>query len=216
MRRKRLGEQLNEARRRAKMSFEDLANATKMPARYLRRLEKEEYEKLPRFFNIIGILKSWAQATGADFHSFRDALGNKKSLTEDLSFKKYKLSFLKFGFVFTFKHFVLIFVIVLALSILGYLYYSQSFANIAPKIEIENPADVSSVVSKDSILLSGDTNDIEFLYINDAPVELLQDGSFSRLYSLDEGLNAVSFLAKDKNGQTLEVIRSIVYSPQEE
>ncbi|WP_118857767.1 helix-turn-helix domain-containing protein [Sphingomonas mesophila] len=61
-----VGQQLRAARKRLKMSLEDVATSTRIPTRHLESLENSEWDKLPAPTYTIGFAKNYAAAVGLD------------------------------------------------------------------------------------------------------------------------------------------------------
>lgn len=69
-----VGELLREARKRKKLSLEDIAAQTRIPLRHLESLENSDWEHLPAPTYSIGFAKSYAAAVGLDRQEIGDKL----------------------------------------------------------------------------------------------------------------------------------------------
>ena len=209
-----LGEQLRELREKASLSIEELAGRTKVPSRYLRFLEKEEYEKLPPPVYIRGFLQRWAKATGGDSEKLSQQFYREnKFLVNTYSRQKVQKSARGPRFVLTFRPIVGAVAVIALVSLLGYIYYNQFVRLSDPRVEITQPVEVSSVSDERIAPIRGNLRSVERLFINGQSVPT-QGDSFSYEYELSTGLNTISIVAEGSK-QRVEIVRNIIYAPNE-
>lgn len=70
----RVGDQLKAARKRKKMSLEDIASQTRIPLRHLESIESSDWEHLPAPTYSVGFAKSYAAVVGLDKAEIGDLL----------------------------------------------------------------------------------------------------------------------------------------------
>lgn len=205
-----LGEKLRLLRQDAGCTLEELAGRTKIPVHYLRRLEREEYEKLPPPVYIRGFLQRWASVTGGDADALAQQFGRENRFLVATSQAHCAGPSLPMRFVFTLKHIGLALGGAVALVLVGYFYYNQIVAANVPQVEITSPMDVSSVSSRRVVELAGNTRSVTHLTLNDQEVPLKDDGTFAHAFVLSDGPNTISLIAEGKS-ESVEVVRTIIY-----
>lgn len=85
-------------------------------------------------------------------------------------------------------------------------------------LEISNPED-EALVYEDNILISGKTGSDLTVIIssnsNDAGLQSGKDGQFSKVLSLDKGVNIIEITAFDSEGNSKTVVKSVYFSEEE-
>lgn len=212
-----LGEQLKQIREEAGLTLEDLSEKTKIQLKYLERLENEEFGKLPKLVYVRGFIQKWASACNAEpeqlmlqFYRENQALLNRANEENALA------SLSTPSFIITSRHIISSLVLVAAISLLGYFYYNQRILSQAPQIEVVQPAEVSSALDGEVILLKGETKNIKTVTVNGEDVRLGDDGVFEHPYKLEAGLNTIFINAKANNGEVVETVRKVLKLGDEE
>lgn len=206
-----LGEKLRLLREDAGLTLEELAQRTKIPAHYLRFLEREEYEKLPPPVYIRGFLQRWARVTGGDADALAQQFGRENRFFVTTSqARDVSVASARPRFVLTLKHIGVAVGVVVTLLLLGYFYYNQIIAASTPSVEITSPVDVSSVSSRRMVEVAGNTQSVNRLTLNGQEVALGEDGAFSHAYVLGDGPNTLSLIAEGDN-ESIEVVRTVIY-----
>lgn len=205
-----LGEKLRYIREEAGLSVEDLAETTRIQAKYLRCLENEELDKLPSPVYIKGFIQRWAQVCGVEADDLLlQFYRENKFLSRNQQDQKIPSVFSP-SFIVTSKHLVLTFGVIIAAVITGYFYYNQILVFNTPRIEIVSPREFSSVSHEDSILIRGEARGTIRLHIGDTEVPLDDGGVFEHLYYLRSGLNTIMITAEGNNDENIEVIRKVL------
>lgn len=83
-----------------------------------------------------------------------------------------------------------------------------------PAIEITNPSSETTITPLNTILLSGRINPKDKLLIDGVEATPEADGSFSKEYSLEPGLNRIEFSVTRLLGGETAVTRQIIYQPE--
>lgn len=103
--------------------------------------------------------------------------------------------------------------VIAVLVVLGYLSYQLSYLVGRPSISISNPRKAESQTRDNTLVLEGSLTRQARLSVNNRPVDLDQDKSFSiRLY-LSPGLNTIDVTASNLTGKTVSERRYITYIP---
>jgi len=203
-----LGEQLKKIREDAGLSIRDLAVATKIQFKYLKRLESEEYDKLPIPVYVRGFIQKWTRACGVDseklllqFYRENKHLINK---IEDNQLSSIKAP----SFIITSRHLIIVFTTLVLVVLGGYFVYNQRIFQNTPKIEIFSPKEFNVVTENDTILISGKASKVDSILINQEEIES-QQGKFEHNYLLSPGLNTIIIKVKGGTGKTAETIRKV-------
>lgn len=209
---KQLGKKLKSLRKESGLSFESLSKKTKIPVKYLRFLEKEQFENLPQPVFVKGFLKKWAIATDGDSSELEKIY--KKHSHSSISSKLSDIHLARpihLAKKADFKKALIGLSMLVLVSIPSYFIYDQ-FINIkSPTIEIISPTEVNSISLERDVNLEGKTKGVKRLTINGQEVALETNGTFNTSYQLEDGLNVISFEVVDESGKEVEIIRKIVY-----
>ncbi|MDX1608284.1 MAG: helix-turn-helix domain-containing protein [Candidatus Spechtbacterales bacterium] len=206
-----LGENLKNIREEAGLSFEDLAEKTKIQVKYLKYLENEEFGALPGPVYIKGYIKKWATACGADPNKL--ALQFQRENEEILKHKtgKEKIqSPSSPSFVITSKHIVAVIIIVALVALLSFFYFNQRLVSEVPSIEVVHPSDFNSVTEDELITIHGEADNAQVVYVNGEQVQIEKTGQFSYTYTLNAGMNTIVIRAKSSAGREVETARKIL------
>ena len=204
-----LGKKLRQLRLSAGFSFDSLELKTKISAQHLRNLEKEKFDRLPAPVFVRGFLKKWAQATNGDARELQHIYNqsarsfSSKYILEPVSYRVFRFPPARYIFI--------VLCIASAIALFSYIYYNQFIAVRNPQVQITYPIDVDSVSLTQSVRLEGNTQSVERLIINDTPVALNQNGTFLYHYALQKGLNTILFIATNRDGEQVKIIRNILY-----
>ena len=209
-----LGEYLQDARKRMRLTREQVSRLTQIPIRSLQRLEESIYEGLPADVYVKGFLKSLAAVYEAPSQVLIDQFEQERGLDEIIkpgsSEKNIKYS--PPQFTITPKTLTLTFVFFLSIVAVGYLVWQVRSVSAAPPLEIITPFEDTSIFSR-SILLRGKTEAGARVYINEQEILVEESGDFQQVLNLAEGTNQLLIKAQNKFEKSTEVKRVIVVSP---
>lgn len=203
-----VGEYLQEARTRRKQTLEQVEKATKIRAKFLDALEKNQFEKLPDQTFTKGFIRNYATYLGLPptsamaFYRRQVDEGKSRHLPER------GLNPLIRRFSLTPQLFTGAVVGIVLILFFGYLIYSYiTFAG-APVLDVTSPKN-NSVVKREQLVLSGKTDPDGTLNINGQQVTVNKDGTFSVALTVLPGLNTFTFSAKNKYQKETKVVRSV-------
>lgn len=206
---KSLGKKLRQLRLNAGLSFEELELTTKISSYHLRNLEEEKYDKLPAPVFVRGFLQKWAHATKGNEQELYGMYN--KSARPSLPKNVLGVVSLKVLRVPSFRYVFVVLCVVGAVVLFSYIYYNQFIAVRNPQVQITHPLDVDSVSLTQQVRLQGTTQSVENLTINGVRVALGNNGTFLYQYNLEQGLNTISFIATNQDGERVKIIRNILY-----
>lgn len=206
-----LGERIKRTRRRKRLSLAKMESATKIRARYLRSIEKGQYQDLPGDIYVRGFLKKISQTLNMDYQNlislYESEISNQKAKnkyffnTKGISDSKFiltpKMIYAFFGF--------LVFVFIGA-----YFWFQVSGFTSAPSLTISKPQKTDFTTKSDKIVLEGKTDPGANLKINGQSIEIDLEGNFSQNIQLKQGLNKVIISADNKIGKETTLVYQIL------
>ncbi len=202
-----VGQILSQARNRKKLTLEQVEKATRIRLKFLVALEKDELTKLPPGTFTKGFIKNYAAFLGLPVD---DTLAfYRRQVNEKVSplpvrnpappTPKSPLSSLSLTSIGVFILVVLFFI---------YLVYSYFRYAGAPALNLNSPSK-NAVVSEEQIEVSGKTDPDATLTINNQPVSLNENGSFSTKVTLTPGLNTITVVSSNKFHRQTTLTRNL-------
>ena len=208
----RLGQRLREERQKRGLTLEDVTKATKIRPSFLHAIEKGEYQKLPSSSYAQGFVVNYAEFLGFskrealalfrrefDESSVFSVLPERFADPAERSFPRVKIHQTAFVIGMAF---------LLLLAFLGFS-YRDAFLN--PSLTISEPKK-DTIVSGD-IIVSGKTNAYATVTINDTPVSLDDDGTFSKKVTVFPGEVSLIVKAKNRFGRESTVTKHLLVTP---
>jgi len=195
-----LGEKLKKLRGDFRMSLSEISRATRIQVKYLEYLENGEYHKLPADVYVRGFLRSYAHYLNIDEQAFinlyereRHIQVNLNQETEKKTFNVKNLSIS--SFVITPRSIVVVMIFLLVGGAFFYLFREfQAFAG-APRLIILSPAERTTIIETNEIIVQGKTDKGARVSINNQSVFVGSAGEFSDKLTLQSGLNTVTIVA---------------------
>ena len=202
-----VGQILSQARNRKKLTLEQVEKATRIRLKFLVALEKDELTKLPPGTFTKGFIKNYAAFLGLPVD---DTLAfYRRQVNEKVSplpvrnpappTPKSPLLSLSLTSIGVFIMVVLFFI---------YLVYSYFRYAGAPALNLNSPSK-NAVVSEEQIEVSGKTDPDATLTINNQPVSLNENGSFSTKVTLTPGLNTITVVSSNKFHRQTTLTRNL-------
>ncbi len=213
---KTLGEYLKSHREARGISLALAERDLRISRDYLESLEKGEFDNLPADVYVRGILKNYAEFLGISYkktilpHYLRErgihnsVYGERKKRV-DITKKMLKTP----SIILTPKTLVILGVLIFILGLGFYLWYQFSAFASAPELTVNQPTE-GAHVNTNVINITGKTNPGVDLLINGQKIDLAEDGSFKTRLTLQEGVNLVEVIAKNKVGKQTIVQRNVL------
>jgi cytoskeletal protein RodZ len=202
-----LGEKLQKLRQQYRMSYTEIAKATRIQAKYLEYLENGEYEKLPAEVYVRGFLRNYARHLGLDDEAFLKLYDKEKHIRENLGHEKQVKESVRYpsmnAWIIT-PRTVLITLLVLVLG--GtFLYLVTEFRSFVaePRLLIVDPLP-GATIDGSGVLLRGQTDPGATVTANGEPVFVGANGEFSEQITLQQGLNRVVIRSTNRFDKTKE------------
>lgn len=207
-----LGEKLKKLRSERRVSLGDISRVTRIRVQYLECLEEGKYDDLPADVYTRGFLKSYADFFGLDekilLRLYEREKGIKNSLAKNGNGEKDKKKVHPISVSFisiTPKKITLSVIILLAVSIVFFIYRELgSFASV-PKLVILSPED-NSEIEGNLATISGTTEKDARLFINGQPILVNDEGKFLENLTLQSGPNTINVKSINRFNKEAEKI----------
>lgn len=208
----RIGQKLREERLRRGLSLEDASQATKIRVAFLTAIEKGDYNKLPSSSYAVGFVRNYAQFLGLPKKETMALF--RREFDIEKAYKVLPTSFVKNKPLNkSFKISTAILPVLVALLLLGsFLFYQYRAAFFNPSLVIYTPQ--SGRVTSSETPVAGRTDPNVILTINDIPVTVEDDGTFSKVLAASPGKSDITIRALNKFGKESVVTRSIELVPR--
>jgi len=100
-------------------------------------------------------------------------------------------------------------ILIACFIIIGYSFYQFKKIRQGPVLEISSPS--STIATTSLTEISGQTKNIQSIFLNGRPIFIDEVGNFSEKLLLSYGYNIIIVSAKDKFGKTVEKKLELVY-----
>jgi len=203
-----VGEIFFNKRNEKKLTLVQVEAATKIRAKFIEALEKNEFEKLPPGTFTKGFIKNYAAYLGL---SELEMLAFYRRQTEEEKVAVLPTSRTKAiirTFALTPQRLMTGSVVALLLAFFAYLIFSYfQFAG-SPVLMVASPQN-NSVVRTENVEVTGKTDPDATLTINSQPVAVNENGSFSATISLQPGINSLNIVATNKYKRQTTIVRNL-------
>lgn len=214
-----LGEKLKKLRQQYRMSYLEIAKATRIQAKYLEALENGEYEKLPAEVYVRGFLRSYARYLGLDDEAFLKLYDKERNIRANLGQEKPEKELLRYPAMNAWVVTPRAALIVLIVLILGgtFLYLFSEFRSFVaePRLVILEPVSGATIEGA-GIVVRGKTDPGVDITVNGEPVFVGSDGTFTESLTLQAGLNRITVQATNRFEKTKEESIAVESRPREE
>lgn len=205
----RIGQRLQNERIKKGLSIEDVAKATKIRASFLQALEKGDYKHLPSSAYIQGFIKIYAEFLNLPIKEtmalFRREFNEREFLDvlpESFTTSPQPLHGFRLGQT-------TIFIALALLFICGFIFYQYRAAFFDPQLSVINPKE-NAVISSPIVTVAGQTEQNTTTTIDDTPVFIDKNGSFSKDVPLLAGSNTITVKTVNNFGRKSTIIRHVL------
>lgn len=205
-----IGEMLRDERKSRRFRLEDLAKRTRIRIEYLEALEANEFTKLPSATFVKGYIKTYAELFGFDHKPLLALLRRdyKESARGTLVPREFIKPVLKQRITINSVTLFVVALVGIFVSLLGYVGVQWYALTRPPVLEISQPAEQDQVASR--VVVSGETEPDAVVTVNDQPVALQSDGSFTtEIFISTEGISTISVESTDRRGKTSREDRTV-------
>ena len=202
-----LGEKLRKLRQQYRMSYAEIAKATRIQAKYLEYLENGEYKKLPAEVYVRGFLRNYARHLGLDDEAFLKLYDKEKDIRENLGQEPGVKELVRYPAMNTWIITPKTLLIVWLAIVLGgtFLYLVLEFRSFVaePRLLIIDPQP-GATIEGSALILRGQTDPGAEVTANGEPVFVGSHGEFSEEITLQQGLNRVIVRSTNRFDKTKE------------
>jgi cytoskeletal protein RodZ len=202
---KTIGIYIKEARIKKRFSLEKIAKETKIKKKFVASIEKENWGALPEYPIVVGFVKKISNYMKLDE---RQAVA---FLRRDYPPKVLPINpkpdVVK-KFVWSPRLTFILGIATIAIAVLGYLGFQYSSFISPPKLVVDEPLE-EQVVKQRSLIVSGKTDQDVAMKINNQPILIEEDGSFSAEIEIFEGTEEIVVKAVSRSGKETVVRRKI-------
>lgn len=202
-----VGEILANARLKQKITLDQVEKATRIRQKFLVALEKNDFSRLPPGTFTKGFIKNYAAYLNLPVNEtlafYRRQVNEEKTLImptkNAIPQTPRPLSSLTATGIG---------VAILVILFFGYLIYSYLRYAGAPTLVVNSPAK-NAVVTQEQIEVTGQTSPDAAIIINNQPVNINENGSFSVKITLTPGLNTITIIATNKFQRQTKITRNL-------
>lgn len=201
-----IGQLLKSARINKRHSLKKLEDITKIKADFIESIEKEKWEELPPFPTVFGFVRSLSTAL---------VLDDKKALAilkRDYPPKKLNISpkpDVASKFVWTPKLTFILGIIFISFLTFGYLVFQYKQFISPPSLRVESPVE-GQIISGNSVLVFGSTDNDSKIVVNNQPVLVDEEGKFSVNLEVASDTKEVVVEANSRSGKETVIRRTII------
>ena len=193
-----VGSRLQAERRSKKLDIEDVEEATKVRSKYIRAIESGNWNEFPSKIYVYGFVKRYADFLGLDGEKISEDFKAEFGTNRVNLFSK-KSNKLSDRIVVTPRFLVIGLVIILFVTLVGYIFVSAKEVSRPPEIQILAPTE--EVTKANEISIEGKTSNTAIVEINGQLVNVDDKGYFAQKTTLNEGINIFEIKAKSRVGK---------------
>ncbi len=206
---KTVGEILKSARKKNKLSIDEVSQATKINKRYISAIEANQFSQLPPSAFTKGFLKNYAKLVDINPEQvlaiFRrdydfDDRGRiiPRGLTQPPPTNKS---------LFQPRTLQIASISLIAVLVFGFFIFQIIQFNSPPPLHVLSPVENQEV--QNPVIISGNTDPQATLKINNRTISLTQDGSFQTEISLTPGQHSLIIESSSRSNKSTTIIRNI-------
>ncbi|MFH1427677.1 MAG: helix-turn-helix domain-containing protein [Patescibacteria group bacterium] len=211
-----IAEDLKQARLRKKLNLKEIAKKININYKYLKILEKGEFDKLPAGIYGKNFLKEYAIFLGLDYQKITKIFsempteGQSGEINKEKNKELFSKQIVKGSKLIIFPKIIKSIIIIMIVS--GcFLYLGVCLNKIIspPRLNIVEPSD--NLITKNSFInIIGTTEPEAEVTINGEFLSIDSDGSFTEKVNLKNGVNTLIITAKKKYGREIIVKKQIL------
>lgn len=210
MRQKTVGELLKDERQKHALSLSELSKKTRIRVEYLEALENNEFEKLPAAIFVKAYIKIYASVFEFEYQPLLRLLRRdfKESAKGTLVPQDFLTPVLKKRRFVTPVAITVGLLSVVFSTILGYIGFQWFQLQQPPELSIIEPVEFATVGPQ--VQVKGLTEEDAIVFIDNQPVSLQPDGSFSSEVAFSkEGITSIIIEARDPRGKVTQEERHV-------
>ena len=212
-----VGELLEQRRLSLGIAVERVARETQIQARYLRALELGDAKQLPANIYVRGFLKTYARYLRLDENNLVQRWEKERGISQHLVkqaqeqaaqavLTQRKPLLPRVRITPTLVRLGLI--SLASITVVLYLVLSVTNLTAAPSLSLQEPTS-DRVVTDSSLVVVGQTKPGASLTINEQAVHVSESGDFRETLNLQQGLNEIAIVARNKLGRETRIVRRV-------
>jgi len=206
-----VAEQLRSTRQAKKLKLKNVAKKLNINYKYLRALEKGDYNKLPTGIYGKNFLREYAIFLGLDYNKLNKIAAAEKNITEPTNQQElFSKQVVKNRYFLAIPKIVKGFIIAIVV-IICFIYLGFKLNKIIspPDLFINSPVE-NLITKKHSLAITGKTEPEVQIVINGELVLSDKTGEFAKEVSLKQGINIITITACKKYGRNNTVVRQVL------
>ncbi len=202
-----LGEKLKKLRQQYRMSYTEIAKATRIQAKYLEYLENGEYGKLPAEVYVRGFLKSYARHLGLEEGAFLKLYDKERHIRMNLGHEPGPKESVRYpamnAWIITPRTLLVTLLVLVLGGTFAYLFSEFRSFVAEPRLVISDPIS-GATIDGSVIALRGQTDPGTVVTANGEPVFVGSAGEFNEEITLQQGMNRIFIRATNRFDKTKE------------
>lgn len=192
------------------LALEEISKRTKIAKKYLLAIEEGRLSALPPgAVYRRNLIKKYARAVGANPDELLNQLADEVARGEDEESTVLRTRTAKISFLNLPRIIARLAVVMVGLTVLGYMGWQIQSAVRPPLLLVNAPHD-GFVAREAALTIQGQAEAEATVTINGEPIYTTGDGYFREIISLQSGLNEVRITATKKHGRKTELVRQVI------
>jgi len=202
-----LGQVFQRYRQEEKIKLDKVENDLKISKKVLIALENDDYKNLPDQVYSKNIIKTYAQYLSLDYNKLLALYQPPQEEKVAKNKNEQKVArFSKINFPQLAK---IIIVVIIILSLVGYLGFKVKQMFDPPQLVVFEPAQ-DLIIEQNFITIKGQTEKEAQIYINDKEVAIDDQGQFNLSLDLQKGINDIKISAVKKHSRAQVIMRQVL------
>ena len=211
---KKLGKELKKVREESKVSYEKMFKVTCIKVEHLVAIEEGDVNMLPPKIYVKGIVSKYCSLFNLDKNYldvyleeiYCDDFNQVSEIEKNHIETKKKLCDYK---KMCKDNKVVLFIF--SALVLVFLSFQLSFLVLPPSLDVN--LEKGMVIKDSPYIIQGEVDRTKYLYINDKPVQILNNSEFEYVFGLDAGVNNIEILLKSSVGRERVFNYKVIYTP---
>lgn len=204
---KHVGQTLRDARLKKGMSLIDVEQKTKIKRRYVSDIERGNWDKLPDYTVVCGFIRNLSDLYGLDPSKTAAFLKRDYPLPKETAEPKPDVKE-KFSVSPKIVFAVGVFAVLIIVS--GYIFYQYKMFSKAPELVVKVPVEGQNIEGS-VVKVLGMTDENSTLSVNNQPVVVEEDGSFTAEITISEDTHELVIKSSSRSGKETIVTRQIYF-----
>ncbi|MBI4058161.1 helix-turn-helix domain-containing protein [Candidatus Gottesmanbacteria bacterium] len=207
-----VGQVLRDERLRKGFTTNQVEKATKIRAKFITRLEADDYQNLPAAPYIQGFIKNYSDFLGLRNQTMLALFRRQFTQKEKFKGNQIEEPITQSSWQITPNKVILGIVIAVITAFALYFYYQYQALHTPPPLLVESPKG-DEVVSVETFPVYGKTDSDATITINNEPILVKEDGKFYKDMPVHPGSNTFVVKSRSRVGEETVVTRRVTRTP---